>query len=82
MSVTATAPSPTTLSKLVKLTINLPRVVRDGTQALADKHNHNLTEEIRRALSFWKYVDEQRSSGRRILTEDEQGNLREIVFND
>ena len=75
-------PTPATTPKAVKLTINLPQVVFLGIKELAAKHGRNVTEEIRRALSFWKYVDDQRTLNRRILTEDEHGNLREIVFGD
>jgi hypothetical protein len=64
---------------LVRLTVKLSRSVADALKTLTRKHGSTMTEEVRRALSLWKYIDDERERGSSLLIERD-GRFREILI--
>lgn len=65
--------------QLVRLTVKLSRSVADALRTLAEKHGATMTEEVRRALSLWKFLDDSRETGWAVLIEKD-GQFRELVI--
>jgi Ribbon-helix-helix protein, copG family len=68
-----------TESGLVRLTVKLSRSVAAALRSLAEKHGTTKTEEVRRALSLWKFLDDARENQWSVLLEKD-GQFREIVI--
>jgi hypothetical protein len=64
----------------VRMSINLSREAANALKAMTAKRGITLTEAIRRAISTHKYVDDAASRGARILVEERDGSVRELVF--
>jgi len=65
---------------VVRLTVNVSTPVADALKELASRHATTLTEEVRRAISVWKYLDDESLAGGKVLIETKDGRMREIVF--
>ena len=52
-----------------RLSVNVALDVADAIQALATKNSFSITEVIRRAVSVYKFLDEEASAGNKILVE-------------
>lgn len=75
---TRTAP-PTAES--VRLNVNLNRETAEVLKEIAEKQGISLTEAIRRSIALLKFVDDERTSSRKIQTMDSDGkNKRELVL--
>lgn len=64
----------------VKTTLVLPEESLAALRALAEDRNVSLAEAARRAITLDKYVTEARRDGCRILVEDPEKTLTEIVL--
>ncbi len=60
----------------VKLTINLSDEAAETLKTLADTNEITVTEQVRRAISTEKWIGEQN----KVLIEDGQGKLQQVVF--
>lgn len=65
---------------MVLLKVNLSDEVAEVLKELAARHGNNITDEIRMALSVWKYVDDELQKGHKLLIE-RKGSVRELIFN-
>jgi hypothetical protein len=70
------APAP---SEVRRLSVNVASDVGDAIDQLAKRHGTTITDVIRRAVSIYKYIDDQTTDGARILVED-KGTIREVKF--
>lgn len=69
----------TSVSQLVRLQIKISRDVAEALKGLSDKHGTTVTQEVRRAVSLWKYLDDAHTSGDTLLLAKD-GRYREIVL--
>lgn len=66
---------------LVRLNVNLNKETAAALKELAAKQQISLTEAVRRAVAVLKFIDEEKSQGRKIQTMDSQErNKREVVL--
>jgi hypothetical protein len=78
---TSTKTSTTTDSVFVRLNVNLNKETAAALKDIAEKQGISLTEAVRRAIALLKFVDEERTAGRKIQTMDSDGkNKRELVL--
>ncbi len=67
-------------SEVRRLSVNVAPDVGDAIDQLAKRHGTTITDVIRRAVSIYKYIDDQTTTrGARILVE-ENGTIREVKF--
>jgi hypothetical protein len=66
--------------KTSRLSVKISQSVADALKELMARHQVSATEEVRRAISVWKYLDDERQLGHRILIEDENGKTQRVVF--
>jgi predicted transcriptional regulator len=66
-------------SEVRRLSVNVAPDVGDAIDQLAKRHGTTITDVIRRAVSTYKYIDDQTTDGARILVE-ENGTIREVKF--
>ncbi|HMJ83135.1 MAG TPA: hypothetical protein VK504_08220 [Vicinamibacterales bacterium] len=64
----------------VKTTLNLPEDAASDLRELAESRNVPYVEVVRRALAVEKYLDKVRKSGGKILVEDPEKVVKELVF--
>lgn len=69
-----------TLTKTLRLSVNLSEQVAAALKELMRRHDVSATEEVRRAISVWKYIDDERQKGNNILVEDSNGRTQRMVF--
>lgn len=62
-----------------RLSINVAADVGQAIDELAKRHRTTRTDVIRRAVSVYKFVDDEQVSGRRIMVE-RNGEIREVRF--
>ena len=62
-----------------KVTVNLPEDQVEFLQELAKRDNMTFTDALRRSIKSEKFFVEQEESGRKILVEEKDHKLREIV---
>lgn len=60
----------------VKRTIHLSDEAVQALEALADKNGITVTEQLGRAISAAQWIGEQK----KVLVEDDQGRLQQVVF--
>ena len=72
----AVAPSP---AYGRRLSVNVALDVGEAIDELAKRHGTTITDVIRRAVSTYKFVDDEVASGGRILVE-RNGTVREVKF--
>ena len=66
--------------RAVKTTVLLPEEAVIALRALADHRNVSIGEAVRRAVSVDKYLTDARRDGCRILVEDPEKTLTEILI--
>jgi predicted transcriptional regulator len=64
----------------VKTTISLPPDAAEALRALAEERNTTLAEVIRRAISVDKYLGDAKKAGSRLLLEDADKTIKEIII--
>jgi predicted transcriptional regulator len=65
--------------RTVKVTVNLPVDVVQALKDMADRSSTTMTDQIRRAISTEKWIQDMRGA-HRFLLDDNSGHVREIVF--
>lgn len=64
----------------VKTTLNLPAETSETLRSLAADRQTTLAEVIRRALRVEQYLHEAQKEGRRILVQDADETIKELVI--
>ena len=62
-----------------RLSVNVANDVADAISTLHDKHGWTISDVIRRAVSTYKFIDEETEKGAKILIERD-GTIREVRF--
>jgi hypothetical protein len=62
-----------------RLSVNVALDVADAIDELAKRHGTTITDVIRRAVSVYKYIDDETAYGAKILVE-RNGTIREVKF--
>lgn len=66
---------------IVRLNVNLNAATADALKRLSDDLGVSLTEVVRRAISVYNFIDDERRKGHRIQTADpEKGDVRELIL--
>lgn len=69
------------MSEVVRLSVNLNHETAAALKDLAKDQGLSMTEVMRRAISVYKFVIDERDAGRKIHTMDQDGrNVREMVM--
>jgi hypothetical protein len=64
-----------------RLSVNVANDVADAITTLQDKHGWTISDVIRRAISAYKFIDEETTEeGSKILIERKNGEVREVQF--
>jgi predicted transcriptional regulator len=67
-------------AKFIKMSVNLPADAVTVLRRLAEKRSTTMTEVLRQAIGTEKFIDEVNKKKGKILVEDKQGRLRQLVF--
>jgi hypothetical protein len=70
---------PSTAVTWKRLSVNVADDVADAINTLHVKHGWTISDVIRRAISTYKFIDEETENGAKILIERD-GNIREVRF--
>ena len=62
-----------------RLNVNVANDVADAITTLQDKHGWTISDVIRRAISTYKFIDDETGKGAAILI-DRNGTIREVKF--
>jgi predicted transcriptional regulator len=62
-----------------RLSVNVALDVGEAIDELAKRHGTTITDVIRRAVSTYKYIDDETAEGAKILVERD-GTVREVKF--
>jgi len=66
--------------KFIKMSMNLPADAVKVLRGLAEKRRTTMTEVLRQAIGTEKFIDEVNKAKGKILVEDKQGRIRQLVF--
>lgn len=67
--------------QLVRLNVNLNAETAEALKEIADQRGISFTEAVRRAISIYKFIDDETQEGHRIQTVDpERNQVRELVL--
>ncbi|MDM7886572.1 ribbon-helix-helix protein, CopG family [Curtobacterium sp. RHCKG23] len=67
--------------QLVRLNVNLNAETAEALKEIADQRGISFTEAVRRAISVYKFIDDETQEGHRIQTVDpERNEVRELVL--
>jgi len=62
-------------ANLVRLNVNLNTETADALRELADERGISVTEAVRRAISLYKYIEDETHDGKRIQVADRAGKM-------
>jgi hypothetical protein len=65
---------------LVRLSINLGAETADAFKALIERKGLTITEGIRRAITVWKFVEEETAKGNQIAVIEQDDSIRKVVL--
>ena len=66
---------------LVRLNVNLNRETAEALKEIAEERGISATEAVRRAISIYKYIDDEVQDGRKVITSDQENkNVKELVL--
>lgn len=66
---------------LTRLNVNLNAETADALKEIAEHRGISFTEAVRRAISVYKFIDDETQEGHRIQTVDpERNQVRELVL--
>lgn len=72
---------PSSEPELVRLSVNLNKETADALKDMAREHGISFTEAVRRAISVYKFIDDEVHEGRKVHTLDaDNKNVRELVM--
>lgn len=66
--------------KVVKTTVNLPQAAIDALSEIAGKRGTSMSEVIRQAIATEKFLFDTDQSGGKILIEEKDKRLKQIVL--
>ena len=67
--------------KITRLNVNLNAETADALKEIAEHRGISFTEAVRRAISVYKFIDDETQEGHRIQTVDpERNQVRELVL--
>ncbi|WP_157548650.1 ribbon-helix-helix protein, CopG family [Nonomuraea candida] len=67
-------------SNFVRLSVNLSHETADTFKTLAERKGLSFTEAIRRAITIWKFVEDQLSQGHELAIVESDGNPRKVLI--
>lgn len=77
----ATSTRSDTNTEIVRLNVNLNAATADALKKLSEEQGVSLTEVVRRAISLYSFIDDERRSGHRVqMTDPEKGEVRELIL--
>jgi hypothetical protein len=65
---------------VIKMSVNLSPDVVETLRALARKRNASMTEVLKDAIGTEQFVDKVSDESGKILVEDKDGRIRQLVF--
>ena len=69
------------MSDLVRLSVNMNLETAAALRTISTANSVSYTEAVRRVVALASYLYEERDAGRRVLSDDGQGNdVRELVL--
>lgn len=68
------------MAKVIKMSVNLPTDDVKVLRALAKKRSVTMTEVLRQAIGTEKFIDTVNEDEGKILIEDKEGRVRQLVF--
>lgn len=63
-----------------KLSVNLPDEAVEALRELSAREGITMTEALRRAISVQRFLQEQEAEGGKVLVEDKDKSIRQLVF--
>jgi len=70
-----------TSESITRLNVNLNAETADALKEIAEHRGISFTEAVRRAISVYKFIDDETQEGHRIQTVDpERNQVRELVL--
>ena len=79
-TITNTTAVPTATKRLIKLTVNVSSEAYTALKEMAAQRGVTVTEMLRQAISTAKWVQDTTAQGEKILKQDRDGRLFEVVF--
>ena len=67
--------------EVVKLSVNLTPQVAETLRRLAKERGTNMTEVLKSAIGTERFISDAKKQDQKILVEDKNGKVREILFN-
>ncbi|MCW5773292.1 MAG: ribbon-helix-helix protein, CopG family [Rhodospirillaceae bacterium] len=67
------------MADIVKVSMNIPKKELDAIKKVASKRGTSVTDAIRRALLMEQFLTEEEEKGNKLLIEDKDKNLRQVV---
>jgi hypothetical protein len=64
----------------VKISANLPQSSIDQLKSIAQQQGITMTEALRQAISTKSFLNEQSAKGAKILVEDKDKSLKQVVW--
>lgn len=70
-----------TTRELVRLNVNLNQETAEALKTIAEERGISATEAVRRAISIYKYIEDEVQEGRKVITSDQENkNVKELVL--
>jgi len=66
--------------KVYKLTVNLSEDVYNALQGLATQQSTTITDALRKAIGTEKFLKEQVANGGKVLVQDADKNIQQVIF--
>lgn len=77
----STGSSDANTRELVRLNVNLNAETAEALKEIAEERGISFTEAVRRAISVYKYIDDEVQEGRKVTTSDQENkNVKELVL--
>lgn len=68
-------------TELVRLNVNLNRETAAALREIAEQKDISFTEAVRRAISVYKYIEDEVQDGHKVTISDQKsGNVKELVL--
>lgn len=64
----------------VKMSVNLPDDAVDNLRTIAEKNGITLTAALRQAISNEKFLEDELQDNAKLLIEDKDKSVRQVVF--
>jgi len=68
------------MSKVTKVTVNLPEETLAAIKQIADDNNLSMTEALRQLIGNQYYLHNQSKQGSKILLETKDNRVKELIF--